>query len=530
MRGPANDFPYYRKLHRRTVAVLLLAALVPLLVVGGGLHVVAAARVEQGVEEVLRARVDRHRRAIDDAVAERVRAVELVADLLAGTDAEARGDLDAVLADLRRRLTDFVDVGVLNAEGRHLAYAGPYDLRHAGYRQAEWFRELADRDRVVTDLFLGHRGVPHFVIAVRREGPAGRRVTRATVDGTVFESLVASPSAPRTGDSFLVNREGLYQTKPLRGGERMQPWGRPPPERHEGVRLESENGRIFATAWLSAVPWMTVESAEAAEVFAPLEHVRRTAFVAFAAAVVLVTLAVLAVTGRLVRRLESDRARLRSLDDRIAGAGLAATSGRLARAGLEELRGLLGEMGMAAEVAAETLGGGEVDRVAATLRLAAERAREGRLRTEHLLALCRPPDPVPVPSEIELRPFLADLAADLAPVLAARSVSLRVEAPPELPAVATDAPLLRQLLVDLAFRAADGVAPGGAIELRLAPGTDAVALVVSRREGDPGIGWNLEAAAEAASRIGGALGPAGGAGDASGVALRLPLRSPAAAR
>ena len=60
------------------------------------------------------------------------------------------------------------DLGVIDSDGRHLAYIGPYDLMSKNYSEALWFREVMQKGIYISDMFMGFRQEPHFVIAVVR--------------------------------------------------------------------------------------------------------------------------------------------------------------------------------------------------------------------------------------------------------------------------------------------------------------------------------------------------------------------------
>jgi len=68
----------------------------------------------------------------------------------------------------------------------------------------------------VSDVFLGFRSDPHFIIAVKQKTSEGFWILRATVDTEYFEHLVAEVLSKRDGDAYVVNRDGIF--RPLRDG------------------------------------------------------------------------------------------------------------------------------------------------------------------------------------------------------------------------------------------------------------------------------------------------------------------------
>ena len=113
----------------------------------------------------------------------------------------------------------FSDLGVIEADGTQLSYAGPYELEGRNYRDAPWFQEVLRRGIFVSEVFLGYRDFPHFVIASYREIGRGEGfVLRATIDTEYINRLVRGLLAQPGGDVFLVNQEGILQTPPAPTG------------------------------------------------------------------------------------------------------------------------------------------------------------------------------------------------------------------------------------------------------------------------------------------------------------------------
>ena len=113
----------------------------------------------------------------------------------------------------------FVDLGLIDGSGRQLAYVGPFDLQGKDYSEQDWFLEVMDRRNVISDVFLGFRDVPHFVIAVKRLCSNGTiMILRATIDTEQFTNLVQSLNRSASTDAFLINNHGVLQTPSLYHG------------------------------------------------------------------------------------------------------------------------------------------------------------------------------------------------------------------------------------------------------------------------------------------------------------------------
>jgi len=108
--------------------------------------------------------------------------------------------------------TFYVDLGVVDERGIQVSYAGPYRLKEANYSDAPWFQKAINRDTYVSDVFLGLRNYPHFIVAVRDDWFGKKWVLKATIDFMAFSKLVENIRVGSTGTAFIVNKKGEFQT------------------------------------------------------------------------------------------------------------------------------------------------------------------------------------------------------------------------------------------------------------------------------------------------------------------------------
>ena len=62
-----------------------------------------------------------------------------------------------------------MDLSLIDQTGLQRYYAGPYNLEGDNYEDQIWFREVVVRGVNVSEVFMGHRRLPHFVISIRKE-------------------------------------------------------------------------------------------------------------------------------------------------------------------------------------------------------------------------------------------------------------------------------------------------------------------------------------------------------------------------
>ena len=134
------------------------------------------------------------------------------------------GYLDKLFSLIQARSKSFVDLGVIDQNGDHVVYVGPYQLKGVNYANEEWFEAAMLRGVFISDVFMGFRKFPHFIIAVsRREGNKTWILRRPLT----LVSSIPWCGPPRWG------REGtplcstvITSCRPAPGSETIR-WGRP---------------------------------------------------------------------------------------------------------------------------------------------------------------------------------------------------------------------------------------------------------------------------------------------------------------
>ena len=117
---------------------------------------------------------------------------------------------------IQTRSKSFLDLGVIDQEGNHLAYVGPYynTLKGVNYKNEDWFHAVMSTGVYVSDVFMGFRKIPHFIIAVMVREKNQVWILRATIDSDIIENIVRAAWIGKKGDAFIINRENILQTRP----------------------------------------------------------------------------------------------------------------------------------------------------------------------------------------------------------------------------------------------------------------------------------------------------------------------------
>jgi two-component system NtrC family sensor kinase len=210
---------YYRSLNRRMVFIMVLVSLAPLVlisaIVGYSFHTSYRTKVIEHLKEV----VLKHEQNVDGFLHEKLLEIGVLAFSNGLEELSNEDFLQQRLASLQQVYGRvFVDLGVIDEHGAQLAYAGPFRLAKANYAAADWFKQAMGSNYYISDVFLGLRHQPHFIVAVRRESAGTKWILRATIDFVAFNNVVENIHIGETGLAFILNKAGEFQTKP-----RMEP-------------------------------------------------------------------------------------------------------------------------------------------------------------------------------------------------------------------------------------------------------------------------------------------------------------------
>lgn len=329
--------------------LLIGAAVLPMTIVSLGGWVVFRGLIADRVAEHLQLVVHDHAANIDLFLQERLKALRLISESYSQAQLADPAVFQAVFARLNKTYDQgFLDLSLVNDQGGHVSYIGPYKLLHMNYRDAEWFRHVRDEGEYTSDVFLGFRKVPHFIMAVRHDEGDGRFwVLRASINSEVFEELVSREVIGSGGDCYLLDKTGRYQTRPKHNGEVLTESGMTVGAPREGVwtvRARSADGRpiVRTMQWIKGGQWLLVAERGLAEVEAPINRALARGTVVFALGVLTILVVTSLITGRLFRMLLWAEQQKERLDDQFLRAAKLASVGEMATGVAHEINNPLG--------------------------------------------------------------------------------------------------------------------------------------------------------------------------------------------
>ncbi len=272
----AKDHPY-AAMKRLLLASMILLPVIPFILALWIGHYYFTLSLENSTIASITRIVEDHRHMIDSFLEERRNDLEFVLNTHTLESLGQPETLKRTLALLQKSSGAFVDLGVLDETGMHVAYQGPYELQWKSYRDEPWFKAVMEKGVYISDVFLGYRQVPHFVIALaNQEGPS-KWVIRATIDTLMFNEMAGRVRIGKTGEAFLLSADGTFQTERRSGGSLMQTdpdfsWY---PVGDQGVKIFIETGSggdqyLYATTRLTQKNWLLVVRQEKADAFKAL--------------------------------------------------------------------------------------------------------------------------------------------------------------------------------------------------------------------------------------------------------------------
>ncbi|MBU0735295.1 MAG: two-component sensor histidine kinase [Proteobacteria bacterium] len=301
----------YANLRRVILVSMILVPLVTFVLILGIGYYYFTTSLESSTIDTIKRIVSDHRHMIDSFLTNRRANLEFIVNSYSFDDLAEPENLYKILINLQQESSAFVDLGVFNEEGIHVNYQGPYKLVGMDYAKAPWFKEVMKKGQYISDIFLGYRRIPHFIITLKREAGGNTWVIRATIDTHIFNDLVKRVRIGKTGEAYLLNAEGIFQTERRSGGNLMDrdPETIEKPSSHTGIKTFIEkdsrgDAYLYATTWLTEKDWLLVVRQEKADAF---RFLRSAAYLIVLVTIIggaaIVGLAFL-LTDRIVRRME----------------------------------------------------------------------------------------------------------------------------------------------------------------------------------------------------------------------------------
>lgn len=330
MTEPAKQKPYDRIKRYILVTMIVLPAVFFFCSMGIGYFYFATSLTRTTGETMRRVAID-HAQMVTAFLNERLTDLRLVAAAYGFEHLSRRSALAEVHDLLVAKSNAFADLGVFDVAGTHVAYYGPYRLSGKRYGEETWFKDVVNKGYYISDVFLGYRQVPHFIIAVATGPASAKWVLRATIDTAFFSHLVDQVRLGQSGEAYILNGDGLFQSTRRSGGKLMQPdpdFGPQAVLNNDArafVATGPNNPRyLYATAWMGYPAWLLVVRQEKADAYSTLRQAAYAIMLVAGFGGVVIIFSAFYMTARIVTRIrETDQARNQLQEQLIRAARLA---------------------------------------------------------------------------------------------------------------------------------------------------------------------------------------------------------------
>jgi two-component system NtrC family sensor kinase len=401
--------------------------------------------------------------------------------------------LNKVLNIMQSRSPSYIDLGIIDQNGDHLAYVGPYYdvLKKVNYRNARWFDAVLSSGTYVSDVFLGFRKVPHFVIAVLVREKNRNWILRATIDSNVIENIVYAAQTGKTGDAYLINRENLLQTKPRFGGNLLE---RPSGPDFSSVVEETtlkDKATLYAAIPIKTKKWVLVIKDDAREPLAPLLRAKYLVGLLSLLAIGLIILGSVLTTNIVLKRLiKSDREKAKS-DEVMVHESKMAALGKMAAGVAHEINNPLAVIAEEAGWMKDLLKEEDVahspnfQEYQDTIKKIEYHVERVKKVTHRLLGFARRMEPTE--EKVLVNTVLEECVGFLENEARYHNISINREFAPNLPTISSDSSQLQQVFLNILNNAIDAMGKDGAITLRTFHQPDNHQVVIKISDTGPGI-------------------------------------------
>lgn len=428
-----NKEKHYSLIKGRLIFLIILISLAPLallaVVNGYQFRTTHRAKVLAHLEQV----VEKHKQHIDTFLNEKLADLRVLASIHTVEQFKDEVFLSELLQTLQIEHGGVVvDMGLVDDKGVQIAYAGPFKLGRAVYADAQWFINAINNQCYISDVFLGLRGLPHFIVAAKISEQGREWLLRCTIDFVAFNRLVENISIGETGLAFIINQQGAFQTKPridmtaraqvLRdliwkentkcpppaSPDTLNVWGASAARDFETampVRVFVSNGSgneasaIYVMTQLKKGQWALVYQQNMRDAFAAWYRTRNVAVLIFLLGSVAIMFMAYVLSAKTVQRIAAADSEKEMMNERVIEAGKLASLGELAAGIAHEINnpvaimveesGWIGDL-MEEDEFKDTENLEEINRALAQIKTQGGRCKE---ITHKLLSFARSTDP-----------------------------------------------------------------------------------------------------------------------------------------
>ena len=491
---------FYSRLQRKIILLTLLVTFTPLLLLGVIMYRQFAGMYTDKVLEQVRYRAESQAESLDLFLSERTAILGAIADTHSLESMTAEGNLALKLEVMNRWAGAFVDLGVIDQNGRQLAYVGPYGLQGRDYSDQEWFDEVISKGTHISDVYLGFRKLPHFIIAVRRHEGQQTWILRATIDPDVFGRIVQAAHTGTTGDAYLLNSKAVFQTRPRFGGNTLgvaaintSLFGKNTTTFEQALG----DGRkvLYGGTWLKVKKdWLLIITRDAGTEMADLFATRNVQIGIIVVGVIAIVLTTVFTTRMMIRQLSQAETQMREMNAQLVQSDKLASLGKMAAGVAHEINNplavILQKTGWLADLLEEEefQKSSNLQEFRTTVNKIEEHVERARKVVHNMLGYVRRMEPRL--EDVDVNQTVNQTIDILSNFARANNIDIRTDLGADVPIIGGDQAKLQQVVLNLVTNAIDAIGKDGTITVRTRADESEISIVVA--DTGPGIPENLQ--------------------------------------
>lgn len=465
----------YVSLQKKIIAVTLFVSFAPLVLLGATIYHQFARLYRDKIAEQIRYRATAQAEAVDLFLKERTAILAAMADTHHFQEMIDQKVLVNIFQVMNQRAGAFVDLGVIDNAGTHRTYIGPYNLEGLNYYQQPWFGEVMRKGIYISDVYLGYRQLPHFIIAVRRQEEQNSWILRATIDPDVFGGIVRAAQVGKTGDAFILNRDGLYQTQPRLEGKTLGQSGIEQAKFGGGTtffeEMDAEGKKtLYAGRWLKKDQWLLVITQEVAEEMGGLFATRNVEILIILCGILAIVVTTIFTTHMSIKRLKDADKRMNELNAQLVQSDKLAALGKMAAGVAHEINNplavILQKTGWMEDLLEEESfkDSPNAEEFRNSIRKIEEHVERARKVVHNMLGYARRMEPRL--EDVDVNETLRQTIALLDNYARINNIAIATDFSPNLPIIASDQSQLQQVFLNLISNAIDAIGKEGHIEVK----------------------------------------------------------------
>ncbi|MCG8530699.1 MAG: sensor histidine kinase [Desulfovibrionales bacterium] len=476
----------YARLHWNIVLSMAAVAIIPLFLMAVVNFHLYKTSLSREVEAPLKSFVSRTKHSFELYLHERLSAVSFIAAGYSREDLVDERQLNHIFQIAKNKFEGLVDLGVIDGNGKQVAYAGPYNLRGKDYSEQPWFHETRIRGSFISNVFMGYRNVPHLAIAVEERNPLGQSwILRATINTEQLEELITLMNVSPDGDAFIISPSGVLQTHSNLFGPVLASMPPPyPPRTFEPVVTDmtgpDETQFLIASSYVTHPELILIAARPVSALSGAWYTLRGDLLLIFVGGIVVIAVATYFLTRILIKRIKiADASREKAFRE-IEHTHKLSSVGRLAAGVAHEINNPLAIINEKAGLMKDLLSMKQAqecsDRLVGLLDGITNSVARCRTITHRLLGFARRMD-VTI-EDISVLDVVNEVLAFLEKEAVKHAITVEIDTPEKLPTVRSDRGQLQQVFLNILSNAYEAVEDRGTVWISVQEREHGVVVVI----------------------------------------------------